>query len=198
MTTPVDPIFFAELAAAAPPDVCRRSRCHYDAGEQCYTLSVWGDAYTVYPHESRIDRLSHHMGPAHAYLDLFIVHYLLHAKAVDVANTWISEKDIPGGATFFRGPHEIPTDLIVRRYDRDIEAFKSACCRLQGSRLDMADTAFAFRAAPRIPVAVLYFIGDEDFPSESRLLFDSSITAHLAADIVYALAVDTCERLSAP
>jgi hypothetical protein len=198
MTTHVDPLFFAELAAAIPLDVCRRSLCRYDADGQYYSLSVWGDAYAVYPHESRVDRLSHHMGPAHAYLDLFIVHYLLHAKAVDATNTWISEKDIPGGATFFRGPHEIPTELIVRRYESDIKAFISACCRLQGSPLAMADAAFAFRAAPRIPVAVLYFIGDEDFPPESRLLFDSSITAHLAADIVYALAVDTCERLCAP
>lgn len=196
MTTHVDPLFFAELAAAAPPDVCRRSLCRYDAGQQCYTLSVWGDAYAVYPHESRVDRLSHHMGPAHAYLDLFIVHYLLHAKAVDVSNQWISEKDIPGGAAFFRGPHEIPANLIARRYGNDIEGFISGCRRLQGVPLDMADAAFAFHAAPRIPVAVLYFVGDEEFTAESRLLFDRSITAHLAADIVYALAVDTCERLS--
>jgi hypothetical protein len=197
MTTQVDPIFFKELAAAEPQDVCRRACCRHDADTRCYTLPVWGDDYAVYPEESTIRRLCNKMGIAHAYLDLFIVHYLLHAKAVDVRNTWISEKDIPGGATFFRGPHAIPTDLITKRYGDDLEAFVKSCHRLEGTVLDMADAAFAFCVAPRVPVAVLYFIGDDEFPAESRLLFDSSITDHLAADIVYALAVDVCARLSA-
>lgn len=84
--------------------------------QRCYGLSVWGAAYAVYPGESRISRLSKKMGTDHEYLDLFVVHYLLHAKAVDLRNIWISEKDIPGGAIFFRGPHEIPTDRITKRY----------------------------------------------------------------------------------
>ena len=196
MTTQVDPIFFQELAAAAPQDVCRRALCSYDEKQRSYGLSVWGDAYAVYPDESRISRLSKKMGTAHAYLDLFIVHYLLHAKAVDARGSWISEKDIPGGATFFRGPHEIPTDRITKRYGDDLAAFVKSCRHLEGTLLDMADAAFAFGVAPRVPVAVLYFRGDDEFPAESRLLFDSSITAHLAADIVYALAVDVCERLA--
>lgn len=197
MTTMVDPIFFKELAAAEPQDVCRRSLCRYDADNQCYGLAVWGDAYEVYPHASTIRRLSHSTGSTHEYLDLFIVHYLLHATAVDVRNHWISEKDIPGGPTFFRGPHELPTGMITHRYGNDLNAFENACRRINGTPLDLADAAFAFRVAPRIPVAVLYHIGDEDFPAESRLLFDGSITEHLATDIVYALAVDVCQRLSA-
>lgn len=197
MTTRVDPIFFKELAEAAPQDVCRRALCRYEADHRCYTLSVWGDAYAVYAHRSEIRRLSDKMGTAHAYLELFIVHYLLNAKAVDVQHTWISEKDIPGGATFFRGPHEIPTDLIARRYGDDLEAFETCCRRINGTPIDMADAAFVFGVVPRVPVAVLHFKGDDEFPAESRLLFDGSITAHLATDIVYALAVDVCARLSA-
>ena len=197
MTTLVDPLFFQELAAAAPHDVCRRALCRYDAGNRCYRVSVWGDEYAVCAHESEIRCLENTSGAPHAYRELFIVHYLLHAKAVAPRHVWISEKDIPGGATFFRGPHEIPTHLITRRYGDDIDAFASGCRRLKGEPLDMADAAFVFLAAPRVPLAVLYFRGDDEFAAESRLLFDSSIIDHLAADIVYALAVDACERLCA-
>ena len=59
----------------------------------------------------------------------------------------------------------------------------------------MADAAYSFRMTPRIPVAVLYWIGDEDFPAESKILYDKTIAEHLAPDIIYALAVGTCDRI---
>jgi len=37
--------------------------------------------------------------------------------------------------------------------------------------------------------------GDEDFPSEARLLFDRTIQQHLPLDIIYALAVEVCHTL---
>jgi hypothetical protein len=58
----------------------------------------------------------------------------------------------------------------------------------------MADVAYRFDIVPRIPVGVLYWQGDEDFPAEAKILYDQTITAHLASDIVYALAVGICER----
>ena len=59
----------------------------------------------------------------------------------------------------------------------------------------MADAAYRFEITPRIPVAVLYWNGDDDLPAESKLLYDQTITEHLASDIVWALAVGICERL---
>ncbi len=59
----------------------------------------------------------------------------------------------------------------------------------------MADAAFLFNITPTIPVAVLYWQGDEDFPSEARLLFDRTIEQHLPLDIIYALSVEVCHAL---
>ena len=108
---------------------------------------------------------------------------------------WISEKEIPGGPTFFRGPHALPTDLITKRFGNDLAAFGKRCASLKGSPLEMADAAYRFDIVPRVPVAVLYWCGDEEFPAEAKLLFDKSIARRLATDVVYALAVGVCERL---
>jgi hypothetical protein len=62
----------------------------------------------------------------------------------------------------------------------------------------MADAAYSFRITTRIPVAVLYWIGDEDFPAESKILYDRTIAENLASDIIYALAVGICERVGTP
>jgi hypothetical protein len=195
MTNPVDPIHFDDLAALDPQDVCRRVGCSYDHEKQCFSLRVWDDEYTVYPHDFRIDRTGQADILPHDYFPVFVIHYLLGGQPIDIHNRWVSEKDIPGGTAFFRGPHEVPTHLIAGRYDGQMATFKHYCEQLGGRRLDMADAAYAFRITPRIPVAVLYWERDEEFPAESKLLFDPTISEHMALDAIYALAVEVCTRV---
>lgn len=191
-------LYLEELAGLNPQDVCRRASCRYDNAKKSYTLSVWGDDFLISPRALSIEPVSNNFTGPKEYIFLFCLYYLLHAEAVEISNKWISEKDIPGGATFFRGPHEIPTRLISNRFGNDISDLGESCTRLHGISLDMADAAYRFQITPRIPVAVLYWQGDDDFPPEAKLLYDETITTHLAPDIVYALAVEICTRIGSP
>ena len=47
-------------------------------------------------------------------------------------------------------------------------------------------------------MAALYWCGDDEFPAEAKILYDRTITEHLATDIIYALAVGVCRRLASP
>lgn len=195
MTYPIDGGLFAELAALSPAEVCRRASCRYDAVRMSYILSAWGDVYEINPEKCRIDCLYKEGPGPHAYFSVFLIHHLLRVPENGPANEWISEKDIPGGVTFFRGPHEIPTREITGRYGNDVDAFRKRCEHLGGQPLPMADAAYVFQITPRMPVAVLYWRGDEDFPSEAKILFDRSLAGYLALDAIYALAVDICARI---
>ncbi|EMS77885.1 DUF3786 domain-containing protein [Desulfotignum phosphitoxidans] len=196
----VDPLYFTRLAEQDPADVCRRAVCTYDEAAGIYGLTVWGREYAVDPRQGRIFCVNPdpYPEPLHPYFDLFAVHYLLSATEVPPAGQWISEKDIPGGSTFFRGPHAVPTHGIASRFDEDIQGFTRRCEQYGGTRLALADAAFSFFITPRVPVAVLFWQGDEEFPAEAKLLFDKTIARHLASDIVYALAVGVCEQLKHP
>lgn len=198
MTDLIDRIHFQELSQRDPSDVCRRAACRYDDVDESYILSAWNDEYRIFPTQLKIDCMTKLTQGIQDYFDLFLIHYLLQSKETELSNEWISEKDIPGGPTFFRGPHEIPTKLISLRFNDNINEFKARCEQLHGIPLNMADAAYRFRIAPRIPVAVLYWIGDEDFPAESKILYDRTIAQHLASDIIYALAVGICERIGTP
>jgi len=59
----------------------------------------------------------------------------------------------------------------------------------------MGDIAFQFQITSHIPAVVLYWQGDDDFPPEAKLLFDRSISRHLATDVIFALAVEMCIRV---
>ncbi|MBF0302161.1 MAG: DUF3786 domain-containing protein [Desulfamplus sp.] len=194
----VDAANFKDLAEQNPEDVCKRALCRYDEIKKCYILSVWNDDYAIYPQDLKIDRIDarEDAPPLHDYFYVFIINYLLQTKERKICQEWISEKDIPGGSTFFRGPHEIPTYLISKRYSGNIEQFKRVCGQLKGTPINnMADAAYSFTITPRIPVAVLFWDGDDDFPPESKILYDKSIADHLALDVIFALAVGICSRI---
>jgi uncharacterized protein DUF3786 len=196
MKAAIDACHFQDLAEKDPEDVCRRALCRYDGNKGFYTLSVWGEDYCIFPEESRIMRLGDDNSNIKTFLSLFMVHYLLTAKETPISKEWISGKDIPGGSTFFRGPHEIPAYLIEKRYGDNMTGFSGACEILGGTPLDMADRAYSFRIAPRIPVAILLWKGDDEFPVKSKMLFDRSIIDHLALDIVLALAAEVIEKIA--
>ena len=195
MTNSIDSSYFIELAEKNPEDVCRLALCDYDPMKKGYRISVWGEDYGIYPRESQIIRLQENNPDVGHLLGLFIIYYLLRSKDISISKEWISEKDIPGGPTFFRGPHKIPTQIIEKRYENNVKEFKAVCERLDGIPLDMADAAYAFEITPRIPVAVQFWDMDDEFPAEAKLLFDRTIAEQLAPDIVFCLTVEICRRI---
>ncbi len=192
----IDEQHYLDLAACSPDNVVQRTGCQYDSSLKKYTLAVWGHQYCVDLNARKILPVTDAPRPYQEFLYLFIVFYLIQARNIYPTRQWVSEKDIPGGAAFFRGPHTIPTHLITQKAANDPDRFKQTALSLGGQPLDMADAAFYFEITPQIPVAVLFWQGDEDFPAEARLLFDKNINAHLPLDIIFALAVEVCHAFT--
>ncbi len=191
----VDSRLFAELAARGKKEVILPGCCEYSETEQGYIVKAWGSDYLIRPEKEEIKA----MAPAttgHEYFSVFLINYLLAEKPTKPQGEWISEKDLTGGTTFFRGPHAIPTHQISETFGNDLVALKKKSESLQGEPLDLADIAFAFEVIGAIKIALLYWIGDEDFPAEAKLLIDRSVSGALQLDVVYALLCDTCYRLA--
>lgn len=191
MSSTVSPSHFKDLLDLEPGDVCARSLCGYDSESGTYSLHGWDRRYSINP-TNRTITTADKKKSQHGYFDLFLIHYLLGAQAVEPTGEWISEKDMPGGVTFFRGPHAVPTGLITDVVGDDLDRFRTLCESFGGTPLGMGDAAYSFTVTDRIPVAILYWIGDEDFPAEAKILYDRTITEHLELDGIYALMVSIC------
>ncbi len=188
----LDPSYFAELASVNPDSITSKTNCSYNSEDKTYYVKIWGIDYVIDPAISTISRVDGKDKNVHEYFELFIIYYLIHATNTESKEEWISEKDLQGGPTFFRGPHLLPTQLICEATGNDLQKFKDRCTILGGKPLDMADCAFHFEITPEIPVAVLYWQADDDFPAEAKLLFDRSMENLLPLDIVFALAYHIC------
>ena len=95
---------------------------------------------------------------------LVILFYLLRSRTRLVSGEWITEKDIPGGVAFFTGPHAVPSHLVTGKFGNDINGFREACLSLGGVEAPMGDAAFTFPVLRRVPVTVLMWKGDHEFP----------------------------------
>lgn len=196
MSEPVDKRLFKELSLRAPGEVALSSHCEYDPADKCYRVKAWRGEYLVFPHTAEI-RASSGTPEAHNYFYVFLVNYLLSNKIAEPTGEWISVNDLVGGVTFFRGPHEIPTALITKAFKNDIEALQKRCVELGGTPLDMADVSFSFEVIGSLRMALLYWVGDEDFPPEAKLLLDETVADTLKLDVVYGLLCDACDRIAA-
>lgn len=184
---------FQDLEDCNPDQVIKNTGCRYDAAARQYFVKIWGTEYIV-------DLAGREIKPSNTgpelyeeFLYLFIIFYLIKVQKTNPEGDWISEKDLPGGEGFFRGPHLLPVKYITDKFGYDLNKFETACKSIGGREIAYADKAYAFEITPLIPVAVLYWKGDEDFPAEAKLLFDRTIE-QLPLDIIYALAVEVCYR----
>ncbi len=194
MSMELDRKFFEDLASMNIHDVCQRTLCRYDDEKKSYSVEAWGETYLVSPDSKKI--LDSAGMTVNIETGLVILFYLMRAREVLVTGEWISEKDIPGGVTFFTGPHAIPAHLITRKFGNDIEPFKRACTALGGEEVNMGDAAFIFRVLKRVPVTVLMWMGDDEFGPDAKILFDRSISMHIPMDVIFALSVETLRRIS--
>jgi len=195
MSDPIDKTIFLDLKSMDPEEVVFRTGCKFDKTRGQYSLEVWGQRYFVNPDKCEVTPEGKGLKTYHDFLYLFILYFLIKSKKMIPTGEWVSYKDIPGGEGFFRGPHAIPVESITEKFQDDLEFFKTECKNKGGIPLDLADAGFAFEITPSIPVAVLYWQGDDDFPSEVKLLLDRTIEQHLPLDIIYTLAVEVCLTL---
>jgi len=195
MTQYVDHSYFQALAERSPDQICARASCVYDEKSQSYIVTAWGHEYQINPEARTINLIEKVDYEPHPFFSLFLIYHLLRIQDSEVKGQWISEKDLPGGTAFFRGPHEVPTFLITQAFANDIQKFKHKCDQLGGTPIDLADAAYVFDITPKISVAILYWMGDDDFSPEAKLLFDQSIGDHLTLDIIFSLAIEVCKRI---
>jgi len=174
------------LAALEPAEVGRRTLA--TAEPSGYSLTFLDRRYRVEPEAGRIGGPQADPLLADAEFELLLLTYLTQAAEIPTEGTWISEKDLPGGSLFFRGPHALPLQPLLARFGEDLPGFRRAAEMLGGTALAYGDAAYSFPALPRVPAGCLLWVRDEEFPARAGLLFDRSLARHLPLDVVLALA----------
>ncbi len=111
--------------------------------------------------------------------------WLVYAKGIPPTGRLVRPEDLNGGAAFFRGSHTLPLDGLARRYGSGSEEFLKKGLALGGERCDLADSCIKLHPAPRLPIYLILWLEDEEFPARAGVLLDSSAGIVLPLDIIW-------------
>jgi hypothetical protein len=194
---------WTELKALDPYQVAARAAVSFDHGgredgESIYTVRFLDRDFSVSLSREIVAAGAEGSGEdtgSDGNYDLLLLTYLVHACNTPIQHRWISEKDLPGGSLFFQGIHALPLNSLAERFGSDAPGFREACRRIGGKALSYGDASFSFLALPRVPLGLVLWEKDEEFPARVTALFDRSLPSHFPLDVVLSLVHCTVRRI---
>ena len=89
------------------------------------------------------------------------------------------------GHQFHRSLLEDGVDPWAERFAANPEGFSGACRELGGIPLKQGDAAFAIEAFDSLRLGIQLWIGDEEFPSRLKIMWDSNALQYLRYETMY-------------
>jgi hypothetical protein len=195
----IDPFHWNKLSQLHPTDVCNRTEAIYNPTREGFLLPVYNLRYLILPKEKKILKMGRNDKPIEEelrpYFYLMVLVYLTEAQDIKPTHIWVSEKDLKGGSTFFRGPHRLEVAELVALFGKNPEAFLKSGKKLGGSEILYGDKGFALEVFPKVSLAYILWKGDAEFPPKISVLFDATIESHLPLDIIWCMVGETTHRL---
>jgi hypothetical protein len=124
-----------------------------------------------------------------------LAYYFDVSDGTPITGKWIAFNQIPGGLFYAQAFQGYTGNELVKAFGNDADAFIEANVTLQGRRDFFGNVAFSYQVLPRVPLMVVCWLGDEDFPSSYRILFDSNAHHHLVTDAYAILGSNLTRRL---
>jgi hypothetical protein len=114
---------------------------------------------------------------------------LLYPLKIDPAllGPGISPLELPGGATFFRGHHGIPSGSLEERFGRDEAGFVAAGKKLHGEIRQAGDAAIALQIFPGLVVEVILWLADDEFPAQVSFTLPAHLDKFWFLDAIWGL-----------
>jgi len=144
-------------------------------------LPFWGENYIISFPEGEIQKESTGEEPNIA-VRILLLHYLITADGTPPAGQWVAFRELPGGLGYdaaFQGRANI---RLARAFGQDPQGFIAAARALGGEKLSFGDVSYLFRIFPRLWLAVVLHLADEEFPAAAQVLFDRAAPHYLPTE----------------
>jgi len=121
---------------------------------------------------------------------VLLLHYLDGVRTgSQLKGEWIAFQDIPDGRFYLDAFLKRAKDPLVKTFGRNPKLMVEMATEALGAEpYEYGDFSVVLNAFPLVPVALIIWKGDEEFPPEGNILFDGSISDILSAEDIAWLA----------
>jgi len=113
---------------------------------------------------------------------ILVLHYLVKASGRDLTGKNITFKELPGGSIYIDPFTNRCIRPLIGLFGANLEEFSQAAESLGGIKQKFGHVSFCFSAFPRIPVTLVLWAGDEEFPPNANILFDETAPDYLPTE----------------
>ncbi len=114
---------------------------------------------------------------------VLILHYLNSPAESRVLGEWIAYQEVPDGKFYLDAFYKRAKNPMVQAFGEKPELLLKLATEVYNARpSDQGDVSVVVQAFPKVPVALIIWRGDDEFPPEGNILFDRSISGLLSAE----------------
>ncbi|MBO4359543.1 MAG: DUF3786 domain-containing protein [Eubacteriaceae bacterium] len=127
-----------------------------------------------------------------------VYHILYHVKDEPrFSGEWLTNENIINS----NARTDIPDPLLTpfsAKFSGRTDELKRACEAAGGKTVsERGDVCFEFVSFPQIPLRLVFWDADEDFPAQTKILFDSCVTDYVHIETTGCIIADLFDRLEA-
>lgn len=123
---------------------------------------------------------------------ILILHYFLRAAGTPLSGNLITYKELQEGINYYPTFFKRAIDPIVGNFKDTPQKLPETAAALGGVKSDYGDTAVTIKAFPYVPLTIVLWRGDKEFPPDGNIMFDSTITDYLPTEDITIL----CETIA--
>ncbi len=181
----------AEFRSLDPLETARRTGSEYVQTDGCFKLRYFNCQVCI----SHPDATFINSKEIPIVEKILILHYLITASGRALANQFISFKELPGGEIYKMPFTNRSIRPFLQFFGNRPQVFRKAAEKLGGRPIDAGDISYTLMAFPKVPVTVVLWKGDEEFPASANILFDKSAPGYLPTEDYAFLAGLTVAKL---
>ena len=193
MTSPGEERAWETLKDADPSGICRKAAVSFDEESNAYFLRSFGMDIQIKPEEKTIKGMTFSgqsiIEKYGYFFKLSCLWYLVCAQDFPLAGNLVKPVNIKGGEMFFRGTHLLPLDSLARRYGTGKEDFLNKGKELCAESLNFGDASLRLLPMPRVPVTLILWLADVEFPTWADLLLDATCEIQLPIDMIWSVSM---------
>ena len=115
-------------------------------------------------------------------LKILIIRYLTNAKGIPRTNKYVTFKEIPGGNVYYPNFLNRTLSRLSEVFTCQIDKYKLVMENMGAEKVDMGDLAYKFTYMGNTSMIFILWFGDDEFPPNSNILFDSNIIYYFNAE----------------
>jgi hypothetical protein len=123
---------------------------------------------------------------------ILILHLLLCEVPLTPSDELITFRDFPGGAFYLKPFLSRTVRPLVKRYGNRLDELKAAMNRFDFQPLELGDFSARIHAIGCLYVTLVYRLGDDEFPAEAELFFNTPVKRAFCAEDAAVLAGRIC------